>query len=56
MAERLTFTEYCDLVVARLYEMELRGDLPTGSVVDFMDDFKRVVPAGMAMGGRQVPR
>jgi len=44
MAEKLTFTAYTDLVVARLYEIEQNGERPLANVVELMADLDGVVP------------
>jgi hypothetical protein len=44
MAERLTFNAYCDLVIARLYEIEQNGEKPRADVRELMADLGPVVP------------
>jgi len=44
MTEKLTFTAYTDLVLARLYEMEQNGERPLANVVELMADLADVAP------------
>lgn len=45
MAPTLTFTKYCELVVARLYEIEQEGNVPMAEVRELMADLDGLVPA-----------
>jgi hypothetical protein len=44
MAERLTFTAYWNLVLARLYEKEQNGERPRANVAELMADLAGIVP------------
>ena len=44
MAIPLTFAKYCELVVARLYEIEQDGNAPQADVVELMSDLEGAVP------------
>jgi hypothetical protein len=48
MAQRLTFTAYWNLVLARLYEKEQNGEQPRANVAELMADLHGIAPDGWA--------